>query len=106
MKLGTGLKMKDKKPTGYSIAEVLDPSRITRLSLQCKPAPEELEEIHRLFMNMDVRTCDGKALDAYLKELGEVIHTPSKDGDDAMASVFMLDSLGPLMEKKDVKKNP
>ena len=30
----------------------------------------------------------------------------SKDCDDAMASIFMLDSFGPLMEKNDVKKNP
>lgn len=106
MKLGTGLKMKDKKPTGYSIAEVLDPSRITRLSFPCEPSPEELEAFHKLFMNMDVRTCDGKALDTYLKELEGVIHAPAKDGEDAMATVFMLDSLGPLMEKNNVKKNP
>jgi len=98
--------MKDEKHTGYSIAEILDPSRITRLSFPCEPAPEELEEFHRLFMNMDMRTCDGKTVDAYLKELKELTHAPSKDCDDAMASVFMIDSLGPLMEKKDVKKNP
>lgn len=98
--------MKDKKHTGYSLAEVLDSSRITRLSFPCEPAPEELEELHRLFMNMDMRTCDGRTVDAYLKELGEVVHAPSKDGDDAMASVFMIDSLGPLVEKKDAKKNP
>ena len=91
--------MSDKKT--YSLAEVLDPSRITRLSVPCKPAPEELEEIHRLFMNMDVRTCDGKALDAYLKELGEVTHAPSKDGDDAKASIFLLDSISAL---KDIKQ--
>lgn len=97
--------MSDKKT--YSIAEILDPSRITRLSLSGEPAPEELEAYHKLFMNMDMRTCDGKTVDAYLKELREVAHhAPSKDCDDAMASVFMIDSLGPLMEKKDVKKNP
>ena len=106
MKLGTGLKMKDKKHTGYSLAEILDPSRITRLSFQCEPAPEELEAFHKLFMNMDMRTCDGKTVDAYLKELKELAHSSPKDGDDAMASVFMLDSLGPLMEKNNVKKNP
>ena len=39
-----------------------------------------------------------------LKELGNVAHSASKDGDDAMASIFMLDSLGPLMEKNNVKK--
>ena len=38
-------------------------------------------------------------LDEYLKKLGKVAHSPSKDGDDAMASIFMLDSLGPLMKK-------
>lgn len=97
--------MKDKKYAGYSIAEVLDPSRITWLSIPCEPAPEELEAFHSLFMNMDVRACVGETVDAYLKELGEVIHAPSKDGDDAVASVFMLDSLGPLMEKNNVKKN-
>lgn len=96
--------MSDKKT--YSLAEILDPSRITRLSFQCEPAPEELEELHRLYMNMDMRTCDGKTVDAYLKELKELPHAPSKDCDDAMASVFMIDSLGPLVEKKDVKKNP
>lgn len=96
--------MGDKKT--YSLADVLDPSRITRLSFPCEPAPEELEELHRLYMNMDMRTCDGKTVDAYLKELKELTHAPSKDCDDAMASVFMIDSLGPLVEKKDVKKNP
>jgi len=95
--------MSDKKT--YSLAEILDPSRITRLSFPCEPAPEELEELHRLYMNMDMRTCDGKTVDAYLKELKELTHAPSKDCDDAMASIFMLDSLGPLMEKNDVKKN-
>lgn len=55
---------------------------------------------------MDMRTCDGKTVDTYLKELKELAHAPSKDCDDAMASVFMIDSLGPLVEKKDVKKNP
>lgn len=50
--------MSDKKT--YSLAEILDPSRITRLSFPCEPAPEELEELHRLYMNMDMRTCDGK----------------------------------------------
>lgn len=95
--------MSDKKT--YSLAEILDPSRITRLSFLCEPAPEELEELHRLYMNMDMRTCDGKTVDAYLKELKELTHAPSKDCDDAMASIFMLDSLGPLMEKNDVKKN-
>ena len=96
--------MSDKKT--YSLAEILDPSRITRLSFQCEPAPEELEELHRLYMNMDMRTCDGKPVDAYLKELKKLTHAPSKDCDDAMASVFMIASLGPLVEKKDVKKNP
>jgi len=96
--------MSDKKT--YSLAEILDPSRITRLSFQCEPAPEELEEIRRLFLNMDIRTCDVKTLEEYNKALGDLVHEPSKDCDDAMASVFMIDSLGPLMEKKDVKKNP
>ena len=39
--------MSDKKT--YSIAEILDPSRITRLSLSGEPAPEELEAFHKLF---------------------------------------------------------
>lgn len=47
---------------------------------------------------------DGETLDAYLKELVNVAHSTSKDGDDAMASTFMLDSLGPLIEKTNVKK--
>lgn len=97
--------MNDKKHMGFSIAEVLDPSRITRLSFPCEPATEEIEAFHRLVMNTDMRTCDGKTVGACLKELGELAHAPSKDGDDAMASIFMLDSLGPLMEKNDVKKN-
>lgn len=104
--------MDDAKHQGYTLAEMLDlveilnPSRITRLSFPYEPAPEELEELHRLYMNMDMRTCDGKTVDAYLKELGEVAHAPFKDGDDAMAMVFMIDSLGTLVEKIDVKKNP
>lgn len=98
--------MKDEKHTGYSITELLDPSRITRLSFPCEPTHLEFEEIRRLFLNMDMRTCDGKTVGAYLKELGKVAHTPSKDCDDTMASIFMLDSLGPLMEKNNVKKNP
>lgn len=95
-KEGTGTKHQ-----GYSLAEILDPSRITRLSFPCEPAPEELEELHIL---EDMRTCDGKTVDAYFKELGELVHGLSQDCDDAMASVFMIDSLGPLVEKKDVKK--
>lgn len=98
--------MKDEKHMGYSITELLDPSRITRLSFPCESTHLEFEEIRRLFLNMDMRTCDGKTVDAYLKELKELAHAPSKDGDDAMASILMLDSLGPLMEKNNVKKNP
>lgn len=45
-----------------------------------------------------------KTLDAYLKELVDIAHSTSKDGDDAMASIFMLDSLGPLMEKIMLRK--
>lgn len=66
--------MDDAKHQGYTLAEILDLSLITRLSFPCEPAPEELEEYHRLFMNMDMRTCDGKTVDAYFKELGEVAH--------------------------------
>lgn len=82
----------DKKP--YSLAEVLDPSRITRLSFPCEPATEELET----FMNMG----DGKTLGAYLKELDELIHAHSKDEDNAMTFTFILDSLGPQMKKNNV----
>ena len=38
-----------------------------------------------------------------LKSWGAVAHAPSKDGDDAMASICMLDSLGPLMEKNNAE---
>lgn len=75
--------MADAKHQGYTLAEIF----------------------HRLFMNMDMRTCDGKTVDAYLKELGEVAHASSKDGDDAMAFTSMLDSLGSLTDKNNVKKN-
>ena len=97
--------MNDTKHQGYTLAEILDPSRITRLSFPCEPALEELEAVHKLLLNMNILTCDGKTVDVYFKELGEMAHAPSKDGDDAMASTFMLDSLGSLMEKTNVKKN-
>lgn len=45
-----------------------------------------------------------KPLDAYLKDLGELIHYPSKDGDDTMAFIVMLDSIGPLSEKPNVRQ--
>ena len=84
---------------------MLEPSRITRLAVSCEPAPEELEEFHRLFMNMDIRTCDRKTVDAYLKELGNMAHGLSKDGDESRASIFMLDSLGPLMEDHQIPED-
>ena len=88
-KEGTGTKHQR-----YSLAEILDPSRITRLSFPCEPAPEELEELHIL---EDMQTCDGKTLGAYLKELGNIARPLSKDGDDAMTFTFILDSIGQLM---------
>jgi hypothetical protein len=45
-----------------------------------------------------------KTLDAYLKELGELVHAPSKDGDDTMDFIIMLDSIGPLTEKSNVNQ--
>lgn len=36
--------MDDAKHQGYTLAEILDLSLITRLSFPCEPAPEELEE--------------------------------------------------------------
>ena len=47
----------------------------------------------------------GKTLDAYLKELDELAHAPSKDGDDTMDFIIMLDSIGTLMEKPSIKVN-
>jgi len=100
--------MADEDVVGLPLADVLDLRHKTNLAFYAKigPTPEELEEIRRLFLNMDIRTCDVKTLEEYNKALGDLVHEPSKDCDDAMASVFMIDSLGPLMEKKDVKKNP
>ena len=46
---------------------------------------------------------DGMSVEDALKAIWDL---RSKDCDDAMALVFMIDSLGPLVEKKDVKKNP
>lgn len=87
------------------VADALDLHKKTDLIAYVKfgPTHEELEEIRRLFLNMDMRTCDVKTVEEYNKALGDLVHESSKDGDDAMASVFMLDSLGPLMEKKDAK---
>lgn len=72
---------------------------------KCGPTHLELEEVRRLFKRMQLRPSDVKTLEENLKALGEMAHTPSKDGDDAMAAVFMMDSIGLLTEKKDVKKN-
>lgn len=46
----------------------------------------------------------GKTLDAYLKDLRELVHPPSKDGDDTMAFILILDSIGPLSEKPNVNQ--
>ena len=89
----------DEKHQGYSIADILDPSRITRLYSSCEPAYEEIDAVDKLFMNLDIRTCDAKALEDYDRALGGLLHVASKDGDDARASMFIMDSLGPLMEK-------
>lgn len=72
---------------------------------KCGPTHLEIEEVRRLFERMELRPSNVKTLAENLKALEGVIHAPSKDGEDAMASVFMLDSLGPLMEKNNVKKN-
>ena len=92
----------DKK--AYSLKEVLDRSRITRLSFPYEPAPEELDEFHRLVMNMDMRTCDGKPLDAYLKELSEVVHTPYNNDDSTRSTTFILDSTGALTYIRNTNK--
>ena len=73
---------------------------------KCGPTHLEIEEVRRLFERMELQPSDGKTLAENLKALEGVVHSPPKDGEDAMASVFMLDSLGPLMEKNNVKKNP
>lgn len=86
------------KHQGYSIAEILDPSRITRLDVSYEPPVEKLEAVDKLFMNLDIRTCDAKSLEEYDRALGGLLNGASKDGDDARASIFMLDSLGTLME--------
>ena len=83
---------------GYSITDMLDPSRINRLAVSCEPSAEELEAVRKVFMNLDIRTCDAKSLEEYDRALGGLLHGASKDDDDAMASMFMLESLGPLME--------
>lgn len=110
MKLGTGLKMPNEEyPWMFpAVADALGLHKKTDLVAyaKCGPTHLELEEIRRLFLNMDMRTCDVKTLEEYTKALGDLAHGPSKDGDDAMASVFIIDSIGPLTEKKDVKKNP
>lgn len=73
---------------------------------KCGPTHLELEEVRRLFERMELRPSDVKTLEETLKALREMTHAPSKDCDDTMASVFLIDSLEPLVEKKDVKKNP
>lgn len=109
MKLGTGLKMPNEYPWLFPmVADALDLHKKTDLVAyaKCGPTHLELEEVRRLFERMEMRPSDVTTLEENLKALGELSHAPSKDCDDAMASVFMIDSLGPLVEKKDVKKNP
>ncbi len=109
MKLGTGLKMPNEYPWLFPmVADALDLHKKTDLVAyaKCGPTHLELEEVRRLFERMEMRPSDVTTLEENLKALGELSHGLSKDCDDAMASVFMIDSLGPLVEKKDVKKNP
>lgn len=46
----------------------------------------------------------GKTLDAYLKDLGELVRPLSKYDDDTMAFILILDSIGPLSEKPNVNQ--
>ena len=64
--------MYDEKQQGYSLAEILDPSRITRLVVSCEPTSEEIEAVDKLFMNLDIRTCDAKSLEEYVRALGGI----------------------------------
>lgn len=109
MKLGTGLKMDDEYPWMFPlVADALDLHKKPDLIAyaKCGPTHLEIEEVRRLFERMEMRPSGVKTLAENLKVLEGVIHAPAKDGEDAMATVFMLDSLGPLMEKDNVKKNP
>jgi hypothetical protein len=83
----------------FSLAELLDLSKSIHLPSPCEPVLEEIEESYKLAMNVDMRASDGKTLDAYLKELKNIVRPLSKDGDNTMATIFILDSLGPLAEK-------
>ena len=66
---------------------------------------EERANIRKLFENMDIRTCDVRGTEAMMKNLDAIRKLakdyPSKDGDDAKASIFILDSLSAL---KDIDK--
>ncbi len=109
MKLGTGLKMVDEYPWMFPmVADALNLHKKPDLIAyaKCGPTHLELEEVRRLFERMELKPSDVKTVAENLKALEGVVHSHPKDGDDAMASVFMLDSLGPLMEKDNVKKNP
>ena len=68
---------------------------------KCGPTHLELEEVRRLFERMEMRPSGVKTLAENLKALDGVIHAPSKDGDDAKASIFLLDSISAL---KDIKQ--
>ena len=61
--------MDDEKQQGYTLAEILDPSRITRFSVSCEPAPEEFEAVNKLLMNLNIQTCDAKSLEEYDRAL-------------------------------------
>ena len=68
---------------------------------KCGPTHLELEEVRRLFERMEMRPSGVKTLAENLKALDGVIHAPSKDSDDAKASIFLLDSISAL---KDIKQ--
>ena len=76
-----------------------------QLYVSCDLASEELEAIDKLFMNLDIRTCDAKSLEEYDRALGELLNKASKDDDDAKASIFILDSLGPLKEDDSISED-
>lgn len=88
----------------YSIVDWV--KTMTHISFEgIRLSQEESTNLRKLYENMDTRTCDARVTEAMMENL-EVIRKctkdyPSKDGDDAKASIFLLDSISAL---KDIKQ--
>ena len=88
----------------YSIVDLLESTTHIRLE-NAVLTREERANIRKMFENMDIRSCDVRGTEAMMKNLEAISKLvkdyPSKDGDDARASIFILDSLSAL---KDIDK--